>query len=81
VKNPRAVNARILRQTVDNYLRNGAAKAFSGPLARGDSEIIRQHLAVLKRIPGARETYLALARSALRGLPAKNPATLWQVLK
>lgn len=81
VKDPRRVNAKILQQSLNNYLTTGPADAFSGPLKRGDSETIRRHLAALKRLPEARDAYLALARSALRGLPVKSPETLWQVLK
>jgi predicted short-subunit dehydrogenase-like oxidoreductase (DUF2520 family) len=62
----------IVRQTLENYSRLGPARSFSGPLIRGDAETVAKHLAVLKKHPGAREVYVALARAALRGLPVKN---------
>jgi predicted short-subunit dehydrogenase-like oxidoreductase (DUF2520 family) len=70
----------ILRQTLENYARLGAAESFSGPIARGDVAIVVKHLEVLRRIPGAKDIYAALARSALRDLPAKNPKRLKKIL-
>ncbi len=70
----------ILRQTLENYAKQGAAKGFSGPIVRGDAAIVQKHLAVLKSVPTAREVYLALARSALRTLPARNRQQLKKVL-
>jgi len=35
---------------------------------------------VLKKHPGAREVYVALARTALRGLPVKNREELERLL-
>jgi predicted short-subunit dehydrogenase-like oxidoreductase (DUF2520 family) len=71
----------ILRQTLANYVRLGAAASFSGPIARGDIETIKKHLQILRKVPEAREVYLALARVALRRLPAKNRTELEKILK
>jgi predicted short-subunit dehydrogenase-like oxidoreductase (DUF2520 family) len=71
----------ILRQTLANYARLGAAGAFSGPIVRGDLATVEKHLNVLREVPGAREIYVALARAALRDLPAKNRAGLEKILK
>ena len=71
----------IVRQTVENYSRLGPAGAFSGPLVRGDAEIVRKHLQVLKSTPQAREVYLALARSALRFLPVGQRNKLRRMLR
>jgi predicted short-subunit dehydrogenase-like oxidoreductase (DUF2520 family) len=71
----------ILKQTLANYALLGAPGAFSGPIARGDLATVKQHLNVLRGIPGAREVYIALARAALRDLPAKNRAGLEKILK
>ncbi|HEV2022310.1 MAG TPA: Rossmann-like and DUF2520 domain-containing protein [Terriglobales bacterium] len=71
----------IVKKTFSNYLEASAGKAFSGPLARGDVSTIRRHLKALKAVPGAREIYVALARSALRNLPARNRRAVAQVLK
>jgi len=62
----------IMQQTIANYIRLGPAGAFSGPIARGDSAVVRQHLQVLKASPAARQVYLALGRMALKKLPAQN---------
>ncbi len=70
----------ILQQTLDNYARRGAG-SFSGPIARGDVATVRKHLQVLLEVPEVREAYVALARAALRDLPAKNRAALEKVLK
>jgi predicted short-subunit dehydrogenase-like oxidoreductase (DUF2520 family) len=59
----------LLRQTLSNYLKHGAAEAFSGPLVRGDVETIQRHLEALRKVPHAREVYVALARVAVKGLP------------
>jgi predicted short-subunit dehydrogenase-like oxidoreductase (DUF2520 family) len=71
----------IIRQTLANYSRLGPAQSFSGPLVRGDAETVARHLAVLKKHPGAREVYVALARAALRGLPVKNRDGLKRLLR
>lgn len=62
----------LLRQTVENYLQRGAAAAFTGPLVRGDAEVIDRHLKALKKTPLAREVYLALAKVAIMKLPVKS---------
>jgi predicted short-subunit dehydrogenase-like oxidoreductase (DUF2520 family) len=59
----------MLKQTLENYRRWGAARSFSGPLVRGDAETIGKHLKILSPIPEAKEVYLALSRSALRHIP------------
>lgn len=62
----------ILRQTLANYARLGPAGALSGPMVRGDAQVVGQHLKELKKVPGAGEVYRALARAALRYLPVGN---------
>jgi predicted short-subunit dehydrogenase-like oxidoreductase (DUF2520 family) len=71
----------ILRQTLTNYAALGAAHSFSGPIARGDVETVKKHLSVLRAIPEVRNIYIALARTALRDLPAKNRMGLEKILK
>jgi predicted short-subunit dehydrogenase-like oxidoreductase (DUF2520 family) len=71
----------IVRQTIANYEALGPAGAFSGPIVRGDAEIVRQHLQVLRTIPEARAVYLALAGAALRYLPVRQRAKLKKVLE
>jgi predicted short-subunit dehydrogenase-like oxidoreductase (DUF2520 family) len=70
----------ILWQTLANYEALGAAVSFSGPIVRGDVETVKKHLRVLRDVPGALEVYAALARVALRDLPAKNRSALGKLL-
>jgi predicted short-subunit dehydrogenase-like oxidoreductase (DUF2520 family) len=70
----------ILRQTLANYARLGPANAFSGPIVRGDLEIVRKHLKELNRIPEARAVYLTLARASLRYLPGRNRSAMRKLL-
>jgi predicted short-subunit dehydrogenase-like oxidoreductase (DUF2520 family) len=71
----------IVRQTVENYAKQGGARGFSGPIVRGDAETMAKHLDVLRDVPVARELYRALAMSALLTLPAKNRGKLEKVLR
>jgi predicted short-subunit dehydrogenase-like oxidoreductase (DUF2520 family) len=66
----------IVRQTIANYAALGGPGAFSGPIVRGDAEIVLKHLQVLRKVPEATDVYLALARAALRYLPVRNRAEL-----
>jgi predicted short-subunit dehydrogenase-like oxidoreductase (DUF2520 family) len=70
----------LLSQTLQNYLEKDGARAFSGPLVRGDVKTIRKHLEQLKRVPEARDVYLALARAAIKRLPVKNREALTKEL-
>lgn len=77
----RAVVLPLLRQTWANYLTKGAGSAFSGPLVRGDVATVRKHLEELKKIPEAREVYVALAQAAVKNLPVKNQKAVERELK
>lgn len=70
----------IVKQTIANYGTLSPAGAFSGPIVRGDAAIVSEHLKKLRAIPGARAVYLALSRSALRRLPARNRARFRKIL-
>ena len=70
----------IVKQTIRNYEKLGAAGAFSGPIIRGDVPTVRKHLAALKKVPAAREVYLALARMAMKSLPVGNKKELKKLL-
>ena len=76
----RKVMLPIVKQTLANYSALGPAGAFSGPIVRGDVEIVREHLRILKGITGAKEVYIALARAALKYLPARNRKELGKLL-
>jgi predicted short-subunit dehydrogenase-like oxidoreductase (DUF2520 family) len=71
----------MLRQTLDHYAALDAARAFSGPIVRGDADTVLRHLRVLRDVPAAREVYSALARAALLYLPAKHKAALRKSLR
>jgi len=70
----------ILRQTLANYAAFDAAGAFSGPIVRGDVDTVKRHLRGLGEVPAARDVYLALAKAALRYLPAKKKDSLRKAL-
>jgi predicted short-subunit dehydrogenase-like oxidoreductase (DUF2520 family) len=70
----------LVHQTLTNYAALGPARSFSGPMIRGDGGVVRRHLGALRRLAAVREVYLALARSALRHLPARNRKELQDVL-
>jgi predicted short-subunit dehydrogenase-like oxidoreductase (DUF2520 family) len=70
----------IVLQTVANYRTLGPEGAFSGPIIRGDVDTVSRHLKALRRDPGAREMYLALARAAMRNLPVRNRKELTRIL-
>ena len=71
IRDPRRALAAILRTTIENYQRHGAAASFSGPIVRGDAATVNKHLKVLKALPHQRAVYRALAESALKLLPSK----------
>jgi predicted short-subunit dehydrogenase-like oxidoreductase (DUF2520 family) len=71
----------IVRQTLANYAKLGPAGAFSGPIVRGDAQVVRKHVKELKKIPEAKDVYLALARAGVRYLPLRNRKELEKLLK
>ena len=71
----------IVTQTLANYATLGPAGAFSGPLVRGDADIVRKHLRVLQNTPAARDVYVALARMALHHLPVRERKDLERALR
>jgi predicted short-subunit dehydrogenase-like oxidoreductase (DUF2520 family) len=70
----------ILLKTIDNYMKNGSAGAFSGPINRGDIDTVRKHLTNLQKVPAARAAYVALARAAAEMLPVRKKEELLQLL-
>jgi predicted short-subunit dehydrogenase-like oxidoreductase (DUF2520 family) len=70
----------ILHQTLRNYGRLGAEASFSGPIVRGDVETVRRHIAALEKHPEAQKVYVALAKAALKQLPAENKQKLKSVM-
>jgi predicted short-subunit dehydrogenase-like oxidoreductase (DUF2520 family) len=70
----------IVKQTLANYAALGPTGAFSGPIVRGDAEIVNNHLKILRSVPTARAVYLALAKSAVLHLPVRSRARLGKTL-
>jgi len=50
------------------------------PINRAGINTIRKHLEALREVPGARDIYLALARSALRNLPVRDRKAVRKIL-
>jgi predicted short-subunit dehydrogenase-like oxidoreductase (DUF2520 family) len=78
---PRELMRVILLRTVNNFLNEGSAAAFSGPIRRGDVATIKKHLAALRRVPDTESVYRALALNAVEHLPSKNQAELRKLLR
>ena len=62
----------IVRQTISNYEKLGAAAAFTGPFVRGDVETVRLHLKALAHSSALRGLCTGLVDMALRNLPHRN---------
>ncbi len=71
----------IILQTLANYEKLGPARAFSGPIVRGDAATVRAHINVLRKKPDAKEAYIALAKAAIRFLPARNKEQLKKAIR
>jgi predicted short-subunit dehydrogenase-like oxidoreductase (DUF2520 family) len=70
----RAALAPLMRAAVENWAEHGAARALTGPIARGDEETVaRQRAAVAERTPDLLAAFDALAH-ATRELARKVPA-------
>jgi len=80
VKDPREAMEPIVRRTVENFFREGAAASFSGPMKRGDIVTLERHLRALRSKPRIRKVYLALAEHAAARLPVLNKAALKRLL-
>ena len=73
--------APILRQTISNYEKLGAARAFTGPFVRGDAETVRLHLEVLSQVPEVLDSYVSLGKAALKFLPGRNAGEIRAMLR
>lgn len=57
---------------IDNWARSRERSRFTGPISRGDTEVVRGHLQALEPFPIDRQAYRALARlllDAMEGSP------------
>jgi predicted short-subunit dehydrogenase-like oxidoreductase (DUF2520 family) len=70
----------IVLRTVQNVLRDGAGKSFSGPLARGDVRTIALHLEALGATPES-SVYRALMGYAAGVLPVKRRDEMEKLLR
>lgn len=80
IPQPDKVMRRILRQTIENYLRAGSAAAFSGPILRGDVKTVQSHLKQLRRVSRALDIYKILARNAVENLPGREKRAVQKLL-
>jgi predicted short-subunit dehydrogenase-like oxidoreductase (DUF2520 family) len=71
----------MLKQTLANYAASEGRGIFSGPIIRGDTDTVKRHLQILRRIPIAQGVYVALSRAALAYLPGKNKKMLEKELR
>jgi len=73
----RPMLARFVTETVKNFVELGGQTALTGPASRGDWQIIRRHLAALRRdFPGTVPLYQELLRAMLRLAGKHAPAGL-----
>lgn len=56
----------LIRQTLANILEHGAGQSLTGPVARGDTATVRQHLDSLKKYTQKTELYKLLGKKALQ---------------
>ncbi len=77
----------VFSTTAANISSEGTLKALTGPVSRGDSEIIKKHLAALKNVRGDyRDLYCGMASIALRlsvergSISAKNAGAIKKLL-
>ena len=65
----------LVRSAVDNVVRLGPARALTGPIARGEAEIVkRQAMAVSQESPVSGELYRMLGRVAVEVATANGLA-------
>lgn len=68
----RRLLAPMAASTIQNFLTQGSARSFSGPMARGDIATMELHLRALSRHPILIQVYRSLAWNALEYLPARR---------
>lgn len=63
----------LVEMTVKNYYSEGAVQSLTGPVERGDINMIKTHLAALAKIPNTRKLYKVLAQETLNLAREKHP--------
>ena len=75
-----ALLGRMTAATVANVQKQGLAKSFSGPLARGDAATVKLHRKALDGHPLEAHLYDSLIRLAVRNLPSKDRSSIEKAL-
>ena len=70
----------IMVATIRNFFREGGARSFSGPFARGDVKTVSLHLEALQVHPSLQAVYMALAGYATEELPVVKRRALAKAL-
>ncbi len=72
----------LTRQVLENFERLGPGAAWTGPLSRGDYDVVRTHAAAMQRLPAEfQDVYAALNRLAARVLAQNSAETLAELEK
>lgn len=58
----------MLEETIHNIQDLGTRRSLTGPLSRGDAEVIKKHLTVLKKDKGLLDIYKSLSRAIVDNL-------------
>ncbi len=66
----------LVEGTVENVYAAGPVAAITGPVERGDTTTVKNHLQALKRWPGLRERYRVMALGALELARRRHPERL-----
>jgi predicted short-subunit dehydrogenase-like oxidoreductase (DUF2520 family) len=66
--------------TVANVQKQGLARSFSGPLARGDAATVKLHRKALAGHPLVAQAYISLARLAAEDLPSADRGAIQAAL-
>lgn len=64
-EDPRHLLEPLLRQTLDNFMSEGAVQALTGPISRGDAATVRGHLQALRSNSNRQAIYRALGNVAV----------------
>jgi predicted short-subunit dehydrogenase-like oxidoreductase (DUF2520 family) len=73
----RPMLGRFVTETVNNFVKLGARPALTGPVVRGDWQVVRRHLAALRRdFPDTVPIYKELLRAILRLARKRAPRGL-----
>lgn len=66
----------LVEATVKNFFSEGPVQALTGPVERGEVQMIGSHLRALSKTPGSQALYKAVARKTLEIARKKHPERL-----